>query len=151
MLKSINISKKVFLNKNLKMYLLIFISVFTFITALGTLYSIYNSADSNPKLILLFLLLGLISFFILFILIINEVIALLRNLKTNTAGSNLQKNIIGVFASVAITPVLIVAIFAVIFFEKGIQGWFSKRVSTALEKSAAIAENYTIETKKRIR
>ena len=72
------------------------------------------------------------------------------NIKNKTAGSILQKKIVGVFSAIAITPVLIVAIFAVIFFERGIQGWFSKRVSTALEKSAAIAENYTQELRKRV-
>ncbi len=133
-----------------KKYFLIFISSFTFITALGTYYSIYNSADSNPKLILFFLILGLISFLILFFSIINEIIKLLINIKKKAAGSMLQKKIVGVFAAIAITPVLIVAIFAVIFFEKGIQGWFSKRVSTALEKSAAIAENYTQELRRRV-
>ena len=135
---------------NFKKYFLIFISSFTFITALGTYYSIYNSADSNPKLILFFLILGLISFLILFFSIINEIIKLFISIRKKTAGSILQKKIVGVFAAIAITPVLIVAIFAVIFFEKGIQGWFSKRVSTALEKSAAIAENYTKETRKRV-
>ncbi len=133
-----------------KKYFLIFISFFTFVTALGTYYSIYNSADSNHKLILFFLLLGMISFLILFFSIINEILKLFINIRKKAAGSILQKKIVGVFAAVAITPVLIVAIFAVIFFEKGIQGWFSKRVSTALEKSAAIAENYTKELRKRV-
>ena len=76
---------------NFKKYFLIFISFFTFITALGTYYSIYNSADSNPKLILFFLLLGLISFLILFFSIINEIIRLFINIKNKTAGSILQK------------------------------------------------------------
>ena len=66
---------------NFKKYFLIFISFFTFITALGTYYSIYNSADSDPKLILFFLLLGLISFLILFFSIINEIIRLFINIK----------------------------------------------------------------------
>ena len=100
---------------NFKKYFLIFISFFTFITALGTYYSIYNSADSDPKLILFFLLLGLISFLILFFSIINEIIRLFINIKNKTAGSILQKKIVGVFSAIAITPVLIVAIFAVIF------------------------------------
>ena len=146
-LKKFNFLIKNNFNKN---YLLVFVSVFSFITALGTLYSIYNSADSNPKLVWFFLVLGLVSFFILFISISAEITKLIKNIRLNAAGSILQKKIVAVFATIAIIPVLIVAIFAVIFFEKGIQGWFSKRVATALEKSAAIAENYTQETRKRI-
>jgi len=142
---------KFFIKSNFKKnYLLVFISVFTFIAALGTFYSIYNSADSNPKLVWFFLLLVLFSFFMLFISISAEILKLIKNIRLKAAGSILQKRIVAVFATVAIIPVLIVAIFAVIFFEKGIQGWFSKRVATALEKSAAIAQNYTKETRKRI-
>ena len=75
-------SKRKILNLiNFKKYFLIFISFFTFITALGIYYSIYNSADSDPKLILFFLLLGLISFLILFFSIINEIIRLFINIK----------------------------------------------------------------------
>ena len=96
---------------NLKKYFLIFIGFFTFITALGIYYSIYNSADSNPELVSFFLILGLISFFTLFFIIINEIIKLFINIKNKTAGSILQKKIVGVFALIAITPVLIVAIF----------------------------------------
>ncbi len=137
-------------NYNIKKSSLIFISDFSLITALGTLYSIYNSADSNTELTWVFLILGLISFFILLVSITSEIFKLLKNIKNNAAGSILQRKIVGVFATIVIIPVLIVAIFAVIFFEKGIEGWFSKRVATALEKSAAIAENYTEETRKRI-
>ena len=102
---------------NFKKYFLIFISFFTFITALGTYYSIYKSVDSDPKLILLFLLLGLISFLILFFSIISEIIRLFINIRKKTAGSILQKKIVAVFSAIAITPVLIVAIFAVIFLK----------------------------------
>ena len=109
---------KFFYIENFKKYFLIFISFFTFITAIGTFYSIYNSADSNPNLILFFLLLGLISFLILFLSIIREIIKLFINIKRKTAGSILQKKIVAVFATIAITPVLIVAIFAVIFLKE---------------------------------
>ena len=60
----------------------------------------------------------------------------------------MHSKIVGVFATIAIIPVVIVAILAVIFFERGIEAWFSKRVQIALEKSATIAENYAVEVKK---
>ena len=46
--------EKIFSIINFKKYFLIFISFFTFIAAIGTYYSIYNSADSDPNLILFF-------------------------------------------------------------------------------------------------
>ena len=143
-------SKKIIDNNEFKKFTVIFISLFSFLSAIGIFFSIYNTADSNPKLVWLFLSLGLVSFIILSFVILTEIIRLSINYRKKQAGSKLQTKIISVFATVAVIPVLIVAIFAVIFFEKGIEGWFSKRVETALEKSAAIAENYSRETKKRI-
>ena len=70
-------------NNLYKNYLLVFIGVFTFIAALGTLYSIYNSADSNPNLVWFFLVLVLFSFFMLFISISTEIFKLIKNIKLN--------------------------------------------------------------------
>ena len=84
----------------------------------------------------------------LLFLILFELSKLVFNIRKNRAASKLHSKIVGVFATIAIIPVVIVAILAVIFFERGIEAWFSKRVQTALVKSAAIAENYAVEIKK---
>ena len=133
---------------NLKKTFIPFTFLFCFSSAIGIFYSIHNTADSNPKTIWLFLFFGLLSFLLLLFLILLELIRLISNIRKNTAGSKLRSKIVGVFATIAIIPVVIVAILAVIFFERGIEAWFSKRVQTALEKSAAIAENYAVEIKK---
>ncbi len=135
---------------NLKKTFIPFTFLFCFSSAIGIFYSIHNTADSNPKTIWLFLFFGLLSFLLLLFLILLELIRLISNIRKNTAGSKLRSKIVGVFATIAIFPVVIVAILAVIFFERGIEAWFSKRVQTALEKSAAIAENYAVEIKKKV-
>ena len=152
MFANISINKLIyFLNKNnFKKYPVIFIAAFSFFSAIGIFFSISNSVDSNPNLVWFFLFLGFISFSVLLTVTITEIIRLTINFKKKRAGSELQTKIVAVFAIIAITPVFIVAIFAVIFFEKGIEGWFSKRVETALIRSSAIAENYSKETKKRV-
>lgn len=152
MIVNANINRLIlFLNKsNLKKYLIIFIAAFSFISAMGIFYSISNSADSNPNLVWLFLFLGLISFLVLLTVTIIEIIRLIVSFRRKRAGSELKTRIVAVFALIAITPALIVAIFAAVFFEKGIEGWFSKRVETALIRSSAIAENYSKETKKSV-
>ena len=149
-MKTLNIISKYYNYKKLKRILFIFLLFFSFLSAVGIFYSIYNTADSDAKTVWAFLLLGLISFLSLITAISVEIFKLLVDIKKKKAGSKLQTKIIAVFATIAIIPVFIVAIFAVIFFEKGIEGWFSKRVGTALEKSSAIAENYSLETKKKI-
>ncbi len=135
---------------NLKKTFIPFTFLFCFSSAIGIFYSIHNTADSNPQTVWIFLFFGLISFLLLLFLILLELSRLFFNIRKNTAGSKLRSKIIGVFATIAIMPVLIVAILAVIFFERGIEAWFSKRVQIALEKSAAIAENYAVEIKKKV-
>ncbi len=142
--------KKLSKIKNFKRYIIGFISLFSFASAVGIFFSIYNSADSNPRSVIFFLSLGFMSLVILVSVILSEIYRLYANFRNQRAGSKLQTKIVAVFSIIAIIPVLIVAIFAVIFFERGIEDWFSKRVETALEKSAAIAENYNNETKRRI-
>ena len=135
---------------NLKKTSIPFIFLFCFTSAIGIFYSIHNTADSNPKTISVFLLFGIVSFLLLLFLILFELSRLIFNIKKNRAASRLHSKIVGVFATIAIIPVVIVAILAVIFFEKGIEAWFSKRVQLALEKSATIAENYAVEVKKKV-
>ncbi|MEC8099736.1 MAG: ATP-binding protein [Pseudomonadota bacterium] len=127
-----------------------FTFLFCFSSAIGVFYSIHNTADSNPQTVWVFLFFGLISFLLLSSLILLEISRLIFNIRKNRAGSKLRSKIVAVFGTIAIVPVLIVAILAVIFFERGIEAWFSKRVQTALEKSAAIAENYAVEIKNKI-
>ena len=135
---------------NFKKTFIPFTFLFCFSSAIGVFYSIHNTADSNPKTIWFFLFFGLISFLLLLFLISLELSRLVSNIRKNTAGSKLRSKTVGVFATIAIMPVIIVAILAVIFFERGIEAWFSKRVQTALEKSAAIAENYAVELRKKV-
>lgn len=68
-----------------------------------------------------------------------------------SVGSRLQSRIIVMFSMVSIIPTIIVVIFSILFFNYGIQTWFDKRVSTALEESTSVAEGYLKEHKENIR
>src|SRR3546814_13282219 len=45
-------------------------------------------------------------------------------------------------------PAIIITIFSVVFFNLGIESWFSKRVQTALKNSSEVADAYFQEHKK---
>ena len=68
-----------------------------------------------------------------------------------SAGSRLHIRMVTLFSIVAIAPTIIVAAFAVLFFETGLQGWFSKRVQTAVTASVAVAEAYVEEHRQTVR
>jgi len=55
--------------------------------------------------------------------------------RRGSAGSKLHVRLVLMFGGVAVVPSLIVAAFAAIFFNLGIQAWFSDRVRTTLEAS----------------
>ena len=55
--------------------------------------------------------------------------------RRGSAGAKLHVRLVLLFAGVAVVPALIVAAFAAVFFNLGIQAWFSDRVRSTLEAS----------------
>jgi len=62
--------------------------------------------------------------------------------RAKSAGSRLHLRLTAVFAIVALVPTLIVAVFAVITVNFGLEGWFSERVSRVIGASLSAAEAY---------
>ena len=62
--------------------------------------------------------------------------------KRGAAGARLHARLVGLFSLLAVTPTIIIAVFSVVMFDFGLQGWFSKRVRTAVGESVAVAEAY---------
>tara|TARA_B110000438_G_C15814162_1_gene651158 strand:- start:1809 stop:3800 length:1992 start_codon:yes stop_codon:yes gene_type:complete len=55
------------------------------------------------------------------------------------------------FGGVAVTPAIIMMVFAALFFTLGVESWFSERVRTALTESSEVAEAYLEEHTETIR
>ena len=68
--------------------------------------------------------------------------------KSSGAGSRIHTRLVRWFGLLLVTPAIIIAIFSAIFFNLGIESWFSKRVHTALKHSTEVAEAYLQEHKK---
>jgi len=62
--------------------------------------------------------------------------------RRKSAGSRLHLRLTGVFAVVALIPTVLVAIFATLTVNVGIEGWFSDRVSRVVNNSLAAAQAY---------
>ena len=58
------------------------------------------------------------------------------------AGVRLHRRFIGLFAAAAVIPAVIVALFFGLLVTRGVEGWFSSRVRTAVEDSARVARSY---------
>ena len=71
--------------------------------------------------------------------------------RRGSAGSRLHVRLVMMFSVVAVTPTILVAVFATAFFTLGIQGWFNDRVRTALNEGLEASRGYLDEHRNNIR
>ena len=71
--------------------------------------------------------------------------------RRGSAGSRLHVRLVLLFGVVAVTPAIVVAVFATFFFNLGIQSWFNDRVRTALHESLQASQGYLEEHRNHIR
>ncbi len=61
--------------------------------------------------------------------------------RRGSAGSRLHVRLVLMFGVVAVTPSIVVAVFAAAFFNLGIQSWFDDRIRSALDASVLTARS----------
>lgn len=71
--------------------------------------------------------------------------------RSGSAGSRLHVRLVLMFGVVAVVPALLVGTFAAVFFNLGIQAWFSDRVRSTLEASLVASRAYLDEHRNAIR
>ncbi|WP_370643320.1 sensor histidine kinase NtrY-like [Roseomonas cutis] len=71
--------------------------------------------------------------------------------RRGSAGSRLHVRLVLLFGVVAVVPATLVGIFAAVFFNWGIQAWFSDRVRSTLEASLVASRAYLDEHRNTIR
>lgn len=99
-----------------------------------------------PLIYLDFVLLGS-----LILVISKRLMALWRDHKKGLAGSRLHVKLVVLFSAIAMTPTLLVSVFAALFFNVGVKAWFSEPVRGAIEQARNIAEAYLEENQNAIR
>ncbi|MGL5008503.1 MAG: ATP-binding protein [Paracoccaceae bacterium] len=104
----------------------------------------FNQAGNSPALRLV-LLADLIYVLVIAALVLWRVSRIIADRRSQSAGSRLHLRLSGVFAIVALIPTIIVAIFAVLTVNFGLEGWFSDRVRGVVGNSLAAAEAYEAE------
>jgi len=73
------------------------------------------------------------------------IVKIWSNRSTNAPGARLHSRVTGYFIAIAIAPPIVMAIFAGVFLEFGLQTWFSGKVRTTLDNSIEVAEGYVRE------
>ncbi|WP_407066413.1 sensor histidine kinase NtrY-like [Jannaschia seohaensis] len=78
-------------------------------------------------------------------LVVHRVTGMVAARRARSAGSQLHLRLTGIFTGMALIPTVLVAVFATITINMGLEGWFSDRVRDALGNSVAAAEAYAQE------
>jgi two-component system, NtrC family, nitrogen regulation sensor histidine kinase NtrY len=94
------------------------------------------------------LLLDLVLLLLLGAVVARQLVRLWMERRRGSAGSRLHTRMVALFSLVAIIPAIVMAVFSLLFFNLGVQAWFSNRVTTAVDASVAVAEAYITEHRK---
>ncbi|MCC6519758.1 MAG: PAS domain-containing sensor histidine kinase, partial [Tabrizicola sp.] len=113
------------------------------VLAVGTFLALgpFNQDAGSPALRLI-LLGDLIYVLVIAALVLARVIRLVADRRSRSAGSRLHLRLSGVFMLIALIPTVLVAVFAVLSINIGLEGWFSDRVRSVVGSSLSAAQAY---------
>lgn len=103
-----------------------------------------NQSGSSPALRLI-LLADLIYILVVAALVLQRVARMIAARRAKSAGSRLHLRLTGVFALLALIPTVLVAIFAMLSINLGLESWFSDRVRNVVSTSLLTAQAYEFE------
>ena len=106
---------------------------------------------ADPSTLVVMIYIDLIIMLLLGFVVARRIVALWSDRRRGSAGSRLHVRLVALFAALSVTPAIIVSTFSLMFFDLGIETWFSERVRTAVTESRAVAESYLIEHRNNIR
>ncbi len=101
----------------------------------------FNQDAGSPALRLI-LLADVIYILVIAALVLTRVLRLIADRRSKSAGSRLHLRLSGVFMLIALIPTVLVAVFAVLSINIGLEGWFSDRVRSVVGSSLSAAQAY---------
>ena len=129
----------------LSSFLCIFVGIVTFLTFINEGFVPLTDKNLQTLLIIDFFLL-----LIFFSLIFTNFYRFYYTGKKNKKGSQTNLKYISVFSLFTVIPSLVVAIFSLFIFNFGIQKYFDKQITNAVNNSYDVAKNYLAESKENV-
>lgn len=120
--------------------------VLTYLTLPG-----FTASTPRPSVVVMLILVDLSLVLTVGALIAWRMTRLWIERKSGEAGSKLHIRLVGMFSAIAVVPAILVAVFAAVSLNLGVEAWFSDRVQTALANSVSVADAYVEEHKQVIR
>lgn len=85
---------------------------------------------------------NLVMFVLMFLLVAYQLIMLLLNFRRGISGAGLHLRMIALFSCVAVVPAVLVAVFATVTLNRGLDNWFSQSTQSIVNTASAVAEDY---------
>ena len=130
----------------LSSFLCIFMGIVTFQTFINVGFVVLT--DQNLQILLI---IDIILLIIFFTLIFKNFYIFFFSEKKNKSGSQTNLKYISLFSLFTLIPSLLVAIFSLFIFNFGIQNYFDKQISNAVNNSYEVAKNYLEESKENVK
>ena len=96
---------------------------------------------TSENTLLLMLLNGAVLL-VLALLIFGQILFLLIERRNGTPGASLQLRLVSLFSVIAVVPAIVVAIFATVTLNRGLDAWFSQRTRAIVDSAVYVAETY---------
>ena len=129
----------------LSSFLCIFMGIVTFLTFINE--GFVPLTDKNLQILLIIDIFLLLTFFYL---IFKNFYRFYYTGKRDKTGSQTNLKYISIFSVFTLLPSLVVAIFSLFIFNFGIQKYFDKQITNAVNNSYDVAKNYLEESKKNV-
>ncbi len=129
----------------LSSFLCIFMGIITFLTFINE--GFVPLTDKNLQTLLI---IDIFLLFVFFTLIFRNFYRFYYTGKKNKKGAQTNLKYISVFSLFTVIPSLVVAIFSLFIFNFGIQKYFDKQITNAVNNSYDVAKNYLEESKENV-
>lgn len=117
----------------------------------ATYLAITAERGPDPRMVTWLLLINLVLVLALGSVVARELVRLWIERRRGLAGARLHVQLVALFTVIAGAPTAIMAIATVLFFNLGVQAWFSDPVRQAIGQSLAAAQAYLDEHRQNIR
>ena len=107
--------------------------------------------EMRPQWVRIIIFADVLYVIIIASLVIKRIAIVVAARRAKSAGSRLHLRLTGVFAILALIPTILVAIFAMVTVNFGLEEWFSSRVSNVVKTSHAAAQAYEAEHEEGLR
>jgi two-component system, NtrC family, nitrogen regulation sensor histidine kinase NtrY len=126
------------------------LAVAAVISGVATFATMTGRTSTDIKIVLNLIYVDGILLLLLALVVARRITTVWQERRRGQAGAGLHVRLVMLFSLVAVTPAILVAVFAALFINYGLSVWFSDRISTAINQSLTVSHAYLDEHRKNI-